>query len=528
VRAKNLTAQAFIPRLNYSKPSFEVSAGVWEPTSLTNRIALQSAFSFDVVPLSQVVPSQDWSYDIQFFGPTLECRIAKDTEQPYFDRIASQYEAQSSTFIYSQVGDDYWNATYNNNHNGPAELIYSAWSVIPLPAGAPNNWSPYCNITEQGTYDPCDLDPFTDWQTNWPTGVAQVSPEIWIQTSNLSIVCASVNASFDVTIASVGGSQEIIQNNVQIVGNGSYPFILTMDNQMGIGYDPYFNETEEDPNFATTFWSGYSSHVYAMGSILQGNITILESFYENTDTLNLSHTFTPPGYRYMFANATTNVLASGLIACDEIFNTPFKRLHSNIDPEKLPGNNSTEEDLFVFNNTFPTSPGMCRNGSLLRAIQDLANNVTISMLSSSDLTSLEPTPRTLVTSNTVNVYEYSPRFLVLSYAIALFLSCFATAIGLYSLYLNGVSHSVAFSSIVATTRNPDLDSLMRDSSLGALPVKMEVEETRLKFGRLLETSEKRTSEASGVSKVAIAQDTTHFAFGLEGSVGELKNRRTYT
>jgi hypothetical protein len=51
VRAKNLTSEAFIPKLNYSLPSWDVSPGVWEATSVTNRVALQSAFSLDVVPL---------------------------------------------------------------------------------------------------------------------------------------------------------------------------------------------------------------------------------------------------------------------------------------------------------------------------------------------------------------------------------------------------------------------------------------------------------------------------------------------
>ena len=96
---------------------------------------------------------------------------------------------------------------------------------------------------------------------------------------------------------------------------------------------------------------------------------------------------------------------------------------------------------------------MCPNGTLLRTIEDLANIVTIRMLRSPELTSLEPTLRSLVSSNTVNMHD--SRFLFLSHAIAPFFICHTTGIRMYSLHLNGVSHSVSFSSIVATTRNPE-------------------------------------------------------------------------
>ena len=67
----------------------------------------------------------------------------------------------------------------------------------------------------------------------------------------------------------------------------------------------------------------------------------------------------------------------------EVYNT------SSDDPERSGqifawdlGNNKFEN---ISNNLFTKPPWMCRNQTLLKAIEDLANNITISMLSSPNL-----------------------------------------------------------------------------------------------------------------------------------------------
>jgi len=56
------------------------------------------------------------------------------------------------------------------------------------------------------------------------------------------------------------------------------------------------------------------------------------------------------------------------------------------------------------------------------------------------------------------------------------------AVGLYAFHTNGVSHSTAFSAIIATTRNPELDELSRGNSLGAFPLNLEAGGVKLRFG----------------------------------------------
>jgi len=57
--------------------------------------------------------------------------------------------------------------------------------------------------------------------------------------------------------------------------------------------------------------------------------------------------------------------------------------------------------------------------------------------------------------------------LLLPYGLALLFVFIAAGLGLYSIYLNGVSHSMDFSAIIATTRNTDLDLLTRGAWLGS-------------------------------------------------------------
>lgn len=174
----------------------------------------------------------------------------------------------------------------------------------------------------------------------------------------------------------------------------------------------------------------------------------------------------------------------------------------------------------VFADTFPAEPWMCRNQTLLRAIEDLATNITLSYLSSSDLTDTSTTFKTIETSNTQNYYLYRPLYLVLPYGIALLFSSITAVIGLYSIYLNGVSHSMSFSAILATTRNQQLDMLTRGASLGAEPLNKDISEAKLRFGPLLSSSEIDQGQSRQV-------DVPHIAFGYEKGIGSLRKRGAY-
>jgi hypothetical protein len=315
-----------------------------------------------------------------------------------------------------------------------------------------------------------------------------------------------VNASFDLRIASIDGVQYITQQSVQSTGNYNLSYVTVTDAESSTVtvVNGTVTEFSADGGSSEVQWSPYLPHVYALGGVLSGNITLTNRI-QNNDA----------GEPQYSDYGATGVLSTGLIACDEIVNSPFKNLSSII----------TTDPVQTFTNTFPSEPWMCRNSTLMKAIEDLANNITISYLSSPHLTNDNTTSRTIVTSNTYNIYQYRPFYLFLSYGLALLLSFIAALIGFYSMYMNGVSHSNSFSAMIATTRNPELDSLSIRSSLGADPRNMDPQNTRLKFGPLLNPIDELKNNPGEYSHVI--DGVPHVSFGFEENVGKLRKGALY-
>lgn len=109
---------------------------------------------------------------------------------------------------------------------------------------------------------------------------------------------------------------------------------------------------------------------------------------------------------------------------------------------------------------------------------------------------------------TRNMYQYNSRDLILSYSIAIFVTLLGVAMGLYSFRTNGVSHSTAFSAVVATTRNPGLD-IISDSRNG------EMSDVKLRFGAITTKSDGLGRNGSGSGSVR------RLAFGLEDEVDHI-------
>jgi hypothetical protein len=118
---------------------------------------------------------------------------------------------------------------------------------------------------------------------------------------------------------------------------------------------------------------------------------------------------------------------------------------------------------------------------------------------------------------TRNIYAYDAKHLLVSYGVTAFFAVLAMLIGLHSLHANGVQHSTSFSSILFTTRNPELDNIAAGQSLGTKPLPKEIRNRRLMFGTLDGSGEKGTPG-----------DVRHVAFGFDGAVDPLRKQGVYT
>ncbi|KAF7948498.1 uncharacterized protein EAE97_003909 [Botrytis byssoidea] len=295
---------------------------------------------------------------------------------------------------------------------------------------------------------------------------------IFVQSSTSSIVCTAMNASISVTIASVYGNQEITQHSTQYLNE-----IPLCDGSPSCLVDFYqFSNFEE---------------------VLQGNITLREGVAK-------AGTY---GYD-MVPVLIDNPLLRLFTACDDVQASPFGSLYSPSSSSPRP-----IEDIFKI------EPWQCRNRTFMRAIEDLSINITIGYLGSPNLTSSSTEYANITTLDTRNIYVYHPLYLVLSYSIGFFLASLCGAIGLYSMHVNGVSHSNSFSAIMLTTRNPDLDILARGKSLGSDPLSKSIKNTKLRFGPLL--------SQQAPDKIGSDESPRHVAFGFEGNVDELKKGGKY-
>jgi hypothetical protein len=91
---------------------------------------------------------------------------------------------------------------------------------------------------------------------------------------------------------------------------------------------------------------------------------------------------------------------------------------------------------------------------------------------------------TVTTTVPVNRYRYASRNLWIAYGMSIFFASLCVLLGLRALYKNGVSHNMAFSSVVATTRNHTLDRLFAGEGLGAEPMSSRTLGHKLRFGQL--------------------------------------------
>ncbi|CAI7641693.1 unnamed protein product [Penicillium glandicola] len=182
---------------------------------------------------------------------------------------------------------------------------------------------------------------------------------------------------------------------------------------------------------------------------------------------------------------TMSIMQTGLFACPELWNS------SNYQNLGIAGDESTT---------------LCRNKTLARAIEDLSHNFTYSLLSLNAANTSAP----VTISSPRNFYTYDSRSLLAVYMAALGVTVVCVVVGFFALRENGVSHNTSFSSVLMTTRNPELDHLANGRCLGSYELEKEIGEVQLRFGEI---------EGSG--------QYTRAAFGTNDSVAALSKGRDY-
>ncbi|KAI5465088.1 hypothetical protein BGZ63DRAFT_350547, partial [Mariannaea sp. PMI_226] len=262
----------------------------------------------------------------------------------------------------------------------------------------------------------------------WAAGV---SNERNNSLSGSRIVCQLYNTSYKVSVRFNEGVQSITPLHIQYLN----PHAWDSDyGSLGAGHD---------------IETAYVTQLI-FSQLLVGNISV------GVTVGNLDTNPNPMG-----------LLQSGLIDCPEIWNS------------------TSLQQLAALRYTGLHN---CRNRTLARAIEDLSRNFTYSMMVFYSGRGFATTLPVTVRSPR-NLYSYDTVNLLMAYGASLFIVLIWVLVGSVTVWNNGITSSTSFSTILLTTRNPDLDKLAEGYSLGSDPLPKEICKTRLKFGCLDDAAE---------------------------------------
>jgi hypothetical protein len=209
----------------------------------------------------------------------------------------------------------------------------NTWQVdLPSDFGRSMGYTPsFCqpvasNDTEPGDTPGCQMFPL----------------QLWVVTSNDSFICTLGNGTRTAHFNFVDGVQTISYDDLRDFDPVFAPRQILLTKTIG-------NMTyQTDVDYQV---HSYMAVYLSLVNMLSGNITMWIPWNSTT----------PP-----FLTDQSYVLRTGLDACDQIENNTWSQSYTNT--------------------LFENPDYMCRNRSLARAIEDLATNATLSMMTSSDLT----------------------------------------------------------------------------------------------------------------------------------------------
>ena len=147
----------------------------------------------------------------------------------------------------------------------------------------------------------------------------------------------------------------------------------------------------------------------------------------------------------------------------------------------------------------------------------LLTDITLSLMA----TNVPTVNTTCQSTRTEIVYEYNPKFLLLTYGLGLFATLCSLAAGLYTLQDNGVAMDNTFSEIVAATRNPALDQALADEGYTMAARKSaRYLEQKVMYGEI----GKEHGDEYGDGSFGSVEGQKRAAFGLQGQVTRLRKR----
>lgn len=467
-----------VPVINYESLLWKVQEpSDYTPTPLVLGLALQSAISGDIVPIS--APGPNSSHSISFYGPSLNCSSAEDTwRQVIFDYFntnlrTNQTEYGSDTALVSDVGNLWWK-NLTRTGGGPPDLrMLAAFSDPSLPS----------DFSSGVTYGKRILNT-ENWAIDWGYLADIYSPkmgamDIWLQLGQASTFCRTYNASYDITLSYENGQQVVTLDRIELLHEYNY-YDHNNDN-LGDGLVDGCTGADWKTERCLELeqrWEAYQAIFAATANMVMGNVTM-----------------SPFGW---LREQSSSLLLTKLVACpefdlrllhDEIFAIAEEKMLANETIDDYFTKNDqynasvyfTETPEYNYTQTIAGADGWCRNGSIVAGIQDLMHNITISMMASPQLSKPSKDMVMVELKSPHVIYRYKPLNLLYAYAVSTMIGVAALLMGAMSFASNGVSHSRTFSAIVGASSTREVNELFARNALATQSVDQELLRTRLRF-----------------------------------------------
>ena len=377
----NSTKQASWPSFDWSLPGWIEDRTSAVPASSVLGVGALAAFGMN--PTSIAPPASNSSFNLSFYGPSLQCKAANSTQQSVFDYYKQSLVNKSGLYTPDTWEQKNHTATWKYS---PMQGLFDSFLVFSAFAPAERLWYASDPFSHTGPNlgmgaIPSWVDRFGNWEVDLPeafnsltvfgnsTSSHTTTQQFWILTASESIVCILGNASYDVNVDYINGQQ--------IIGQSTEDFDPLFMPQTGTDFDDYqileetlgINVSTRVRNYIPPSTHSYMSVYAAFTSTLSGNVTLTVWDNQTTPALNANDST----YTLSVAQQTSHVLSTGLGACQDVIPSTW---FDTLDLTKQGLNFSN----LAADSAFNKPSWMCRNQTLGAALEDLFQNMTISML----------------------------------------------------------------------------------------------------------------------------------------------------
>ncbi|KAK3316761.1 hypothetical protein B0H66DRAFT_576522 [Apodospora peruviana] len=394
-----------------------------KPASSISRFVANVASSGAILPMRAPFPNS--SYSLRFHGPSISCGPAEPTLEQQVNQVLRE-----SSFILTYVGfvpyiDD---VTPNLNNTGTNSDVLNGLNRTLLSTS---------EIVHLRTFD---IKPSAGYSrlfiaTYYPSNDNSNDKDEAMARPKL-IECALYNSSYQVDLSFVNNQQSVNFSNVTRLNGISHSI-----------YRPFNSTSATAP--------GYLSGIIGC-SLMDALAKMLVGY--------LRYSRTSEGW---YNDGEIQIMNTVLMETQEL-----RRLFQPV-----------VQDSFA---PVTTEPLSIRNMTIANAIEELSRNMTVSLFSHSyflqDISTASPIPITVRTPQ--NAYAYSPRNLVIAYGLVIGFSLAIVIAGLVCIYAAEGAFSASFSTIVRTTRGPQLDRIVQSSEThGKDPLPRNIAETKISLRR---------------------------------------------